>query len=130
MNTELLTLSNQYLNAANALHDAIRDIIKGAGGFINTTNNRQEKQDIKALVFDKAKGYTETKPIRALRVSPKGEVEVCIGNFGTIYTDKFLRGSASDDHWTTLRGSNVMFYQTILSIIKTLDIYLPEEPQE
>lgn len=124
MNAELLDLSAKYLQAANALHDAVRDIVKNAGGFINATNNRQEKEDIKALVFDKSKGYTETRPIRALRVNDKGEVEVCIGNFGTIYTDKFLRGKASDDHWTTLRGSNVMFYQTILSIIKTIDVYL------
>lgn len=124
MNQELLTLSAQYLKAADALHNAIRDIIRDAGGFINATNNMQDKEDIKALVFDKAKGYTETKPIRALRVDEKGEVEVCIGNYGTIYTDRFLRGKASEDHWTKLRGSNVMFYQTILSIIKTIDVYL------
>lgn len=124
MNQELLNLSAQYLQAADALHNAIRDIILDAGGFINATNNMQDKEDIKALVFDKAKGYTETKPIRALRVDEKGEVDVCIGNYGTIYTDKFLRGKASDDHWTKLRGSNVMFYQTILSIIKTIDVYL------
>ena len=124
MNQELLNLSAQYLQAADALHNAIRDIIQDAGGFINATNNMQDKEDIKALVFDKAKGYTETKPIRALRVDEKGEVDVCIGNYGTIYTDKFLRGKASDDHWTKLRGSNVMFYQTILSIIKTIDVYL------
>lgn len=124
MNQELLNLSAQYLKAADALHNAIRDIIRDAGGFINATNNMQDKEDIKALVFDKAKGYTETKPIRALRVDEKGEVEVCIGNYGTIYTDKFLRGKASEDHWTKLRGSNVMFYQTILSIIKTIDVYL------
>jgi len=127
MKQELLDLSSQYLQAANKLHDAVRDIIKDAGGFINATNNRQEKADIKALVFDKGKGYTETKPIRALRVSDKGEVEVCIGNFGTIYTDNFLRGKASEDHWMPLRGSSVMFYQTILSIIKTIDVYLPED---
>jgi hypothetical protein len=124
MNQELLNLSAQYLKAADALHNAIRDIIRDAGGFINATNNMQDKEDIRALVFDKAKGYTETKPIRALRVDEKGEVEVCIGNYGTIYTDKFLRGKASEDHWTKLRGSNVMFYQTILSIIKTIDVYL------
>lgn len=129
MNPELLTLSSQYLKAADALHNAIRDIVSGAGGFINATNNRQEKDDIKALVFDKDKGYTETKPIRALRVGDSGEVEVFVGNFGTIYTDKFLRGNASEDRWVKLRGSNVMFYQTILSIIKTIDIYLPENNQ-
>lgn len=124
MNTELLNLSANYLQAADALHDAIRDIVKNAGGFINCSNNRQDKDDIKALVFEKSKGYTETKPIRALRVNPKGEVEVFIGNFGTIYTEKFLHTDSSQDHWTTLRGSNVMFYQTILSIIKTIDVYL------
>ena len=126
MRQELLDLSAQYLQAANAIHDAIRDIIKQTGGFINASNNRQEKTDIKALVFNSKTGYSEVFPIRALKVSEKGDVEVFIGNFGTIYTDKFLRGKASEERWQPLKGSNVLFYQTILSIAKTIDDYLPE----
>ena len=116
MRQELINLADSYLEAGNAIHDAIRDIVKGAGGFVNTTNNRQEKVDMK--------GYTETFPIRALRVNDKDEVEVCVGHFGTIYTDKFLRGKGSEDHWKPLKGSNILFYQTILSIAKTIDEYL------
>jgi hypothetical protein len=58
MNKDLLELSNAYLEAGNAIHDAIRDIIKNAGGFINASHNQQEKSDIKALVFDSKTGYS------------------------------------------------------------------------
>lgn len=125
MRQELLDLSSQYLEAGNAIHDAVRDIIRNAGGFINASNNKQDKPDIKALVFNSKSGYSEPLPIRALRLGDKDEVEVFIGNFGTIYTDKFLRGSASEDRWQPLKGSNILFYQTILSIAKNIDEYLP-----
>ena len=125
MQQKLLDLSTQYLAAGNAIHDAIRDIVKEAGGFINASNNKQEKPDIKALVFDSKTGYSEAFPIRGLRVNNKDEVEVFVGNFGTIYTDKYLRGNASEERWRPLKGSNILFYQTILSIAKTIDEYLP-----
>lgn len=125
MNKDLIKLSNAYLEAGNAIHDAVRDIIKNAGGFINASNNQQEKSDIKALVFDSKTGYSEACPIRALRVNDKDEVEVFVGNFGTIYTDRYLRGKGSEERWTSLKDSNILFYQTILSIAKTIDEYLP-----
>ncbi len=127
MQQQLIDLSTKYLEAGNAIHDAIREIIRKAGGFVNASNNRQEKPDIKALVFNSKTGYSEPFPIRALRLNDKDEVEVFIGNFGTIYTDKFLRGKASEERWQPLRGSNILFYQTILSIAKTIDEYLPVE---
>lgn len=126
MRKELLDLSAQYLQAGNAIHDAVRDIIRNAGGFVNASNNKQEKSDIKALVFNGKTGYSEAFPIRALRVDEQGEVEVFIGNFGTIYTDKYLRGKASEERWQPLKGSNILFYQTILSIAGNIDEYLPE----
>ena len=126
MNKDLIKLSNAYLEAGNAIHDAVRDIIKNAGGFINASNNQQEKSDIKALVFDSKTGYSEAYPIRSLRVNDKDEVEVFVGNFGTIYTDRYLRGKGSEERWTSLKDSNILFYQTILSIAKNIDEYLPE----
>ena len=127
MQQQLIDLSAKYLEAGNAIHDAIREIIRKADGFVNASNNRQEKPDIKALVFNSKTGYSEAFPIRALRLNDKDEVEVFVGNFGTIYTDKFLRGKASEERWQPLRGSNILFYQTILSIAKTIDEYLPGE---
>jgi hypothetical protein len=124
MRQELINLSTEYLKAGDAIHDAIRDIIKGAGGFVNASNNNQEKPDIKALVFNSKTGYSEAFPIRAIRVNDRDEVEIFVGNFGTIYTDKYLRGKASEDRWQPLKGSNILFYQTILSIAKTIDEYL------
>ena len=125
MRKELISLADSYREAGNAIHDAIRDIIKQAGGFVNASNNKQEKPDIKALVFNSKTGYSESFPIRGLRVNGKDEVEVFIGNFGTIYTDKFLRGKASEERWQPLKGSSILFYQTILSIANTIDEYLP-----
>lgn len=124
MRQELINLSTQYLKAGDAIHDAVRDIIKGAGGFVNASNNDQEKPDIKALVFNSKTGYSEAFPIRAIRVNDRDEVEVFVGNFGTIYTDKYLRGKGSEDRWQPLKSSNILFYQTILSIAKTIDEYL------
>ena len=119
-----MALADSYRKAGDSIHDAIKKSIVDAGGFVNCSNNRQEKPDIRALVFDSKKGYTETFPIRALRVSEKGAVEAYIGTFGTIYTDNYLRGKRSEEHWMGLKDSNVLFYQTILSIAKNIDEYL------
>ena len=81
---------------------------------------------MKALVFNSKTGYSETFPVRGLRVNQKDDVEVFVGNFGTIYTDKFLRGSASEERWSPLKGSNILFYQTILSISRNIDEYLAD----
>ena len=43
---------------------------------------------MKALVFNSKTGYSETFPVRGLRVNQKDEVEVFVGNFGTIYHQK------------------------------------------
>ena len=126
MQKKLIDLSNTYLEAGNAIHDAIRDIIKGAGRFINASNNNQDKPDMKALVFDKKTGYSEAYPIRAMRLDGKDQVEVYIGTFGTIYTDKYLRGRMGEEHWMPLKNSNILFYQTILSIAASIDEYLPD----
>ena len=44
----------------------------------------------------------------------------------TIYTDKHLRGRNGEEHWMPLKNSNVLFYQTILSIAAAIDEYLPD----
>jgi len=127
MQKELTQLADSYRQAGNAIHDAIRDQVKAQGGFLNTTNNKQEKKDMKALVFNSEKGYSETFPIRAMRVAENGAVEVYVGTYGTLYTDKYLRGKWSEEHWMSLKDSNILFFQTILSIANTIDQYIPEE---
>ena len=126
MRQELANLADSYKKAEDAIHDAIRESIRKAGGFVNCSNNKLEKTDMKALVFDNKKGYSETFPIRAIRLDGKGQVEVYIGTFGTIYTDKYLRGKNGEEHWMPLKNSNVLFYQTILSIAAAIDEYLPD----
>ena len=124
MREELIQLADTYLKAGEAIHDAIRESVRKAGGFVNCSNNDQEKTDMKALVFDSKKGYSETYPIRAMRLDAKGNVEVYVGTFGTIYTDRYLRGKNGEEHWMPLKNSNILFYQTILSIAAAFDEYL------
>ena len=121
---DLTQLANTYLKAGEAIHDAIRDKVQKAGGFVNCSNNKLEKEDMKALVFDSKKGYSVSYPIRAMRLDDKGNVEVYIGTFGTIYTDRYLRGKNGEEHWMPLKNSNILFYQTILSIAAAIDEYL------
>ncbi|MBO4634798.1 MAG: hypothetical protein J5669_05445 [Bacteroidales bacterium] len=125
MREDLLNLANTYLQAGDALLAAIKEIIQSAGGFLNCSNNKMEKPDMRVLVFDSKKGYTETFPIRAMRINGNGDVEVYVGTFKTIYTDNYLRGKMSEEHWSALKDSNILFYQTILSIVKNIDAYLP-----
>ena len=126
MNKQLTALADTYRQAGDAIHDAIRESIRKAGGFVNCSNNKLEKTDMKALVFDSKKGYSEIFPIRAMRLDEKGQVEVYIGTFGTIYTDKYLRGRMGEEHWMPLKNSNILFYQTILSIAAAIDEYLSD----
>ena len=90
MREELTQLANTYLKAGEAIHDAIRESIRKADGFVNCSNNNEEKTDMKALVFDSKKGYSET----------------------------------YEEHWMPLKNSNILFYQTILSIAAAIDEYL------
>lgn len=127
MREELIQLADTYQKAGEAIHDAIRESIRKAGGFVNCANNNQEKKDMTALVFDSAKGHSETFPIRAMRLNDNGDVEVYVGTFDTFYTDKYLRGNKlAEDHWMSLKNSNILFYQTILSIATSIDEYLPD----
>lgn len=127
MRQELIDLSETYRKAGDAIHDAIKASILKAHGFVNCSNNRFDKKDMLALVYDSKKGYTESFPIRAMRINAAGSVEVYIGTSGTIYTDKYLRGRNGEEHWMPLKGSNILFYQTILSIAGAIDEYLPNE---
>ncbi|MDY6464192.1 MAG: hypothetical protein SPK80_06265 [Bacteroidales bacterium] len=59
-----------------------------ADGFVNCSNNRFDKKDMLVLVYNSKKGYTESFPIRAMRINAAGSVEVYIGTSGTI--DEYL----------------------------------------
>ncbi|MBO6168719.1 MAG: HAD-IA family hydrolase [Bacteroidales bacterium] len=123
----ITTLADNYRKAGDAIHDAIREIVHKNGDFINCANNKRDRKDLEATLFDSAKGYSETFPIRALRVNGKGEVEVYVGTYGTVYTDRYLRGAASADHWVRLKNSNILYHQSILSIAGAIDQYLSPE---
>ena len=124
MNTRLIELADTYRQAGDAIHNNICEVLRQAGGFLNCSNNKKEKPDMNVMVYDSKKGYSESFPIRAMRLNQKGDVEVYIGTTGTIYTDRYLRGPMSDEHWMPLKNSNILFYQTILSIAAGLDSYL------
>ena len=123
MNLEFKQLSETYRKAGNDLHDAVKACIANNGGFINCSNNKRDKKDMSALVYDSKKGYTESFPIRAMRLDDSGAVEVYIGTPGTVYTDRYLRGHGGGEHWIPLKDSNILFYQTILSIAGAIEEY-------
>ena len=125
MRQELANLADSYKKAEDAIHDAIRDSIRAAGGFLPCINNDGSRKDMEVLVYDSKKKYAERFPIRAMRLDGKGAVEVYAGTVGTVYTEKYLRGILSEEHWMPLRGSNVLFQQTILSIAAAIEDYLP-----
>lgn len=123
MRQELANLADSYKKAEDAIHDAIRDSIRAAGGFLPCINNDGSRKDMEVLVYDSKKKYAERFPIRAMRLDGKGAVEIYAGTVGTVYTEKYLRGILSEEHWMPLRGSNVLFQQTILSIAAAIDEY-------
>lgn len=127
MQEQLLELAASYKQAGEAIHDAIRDTIVRAGGFVNASNNKGDKKDMNVMVYNGKKGYTETFPVRALRTNEKGLVEVYVGTAGTIYTERYLKGKMSEEHWLPLKDSNILFFQTILSIANHIDDYLPAD---
>ena len=59
-----------------------------------------------------------------MKLDARGELLVYIGTAGTIYTERYLRGPLSEEHWAPLKGSNILFHQTILSIAAAIDEYL------
>ena len=126
MRAELVNLAESYRKAGDAMHDAIRDSVRKAGGFLSCINNDHSRKDMNVLVYDSKKKYSESFPIRAMKIDADGAVLLYAGTAGTVYTEKYLRGPLSEEHWMPLRGSNVLFQPTILSIAAAIDDYLPE----
>ena len=124
MRQELVNLADSYKKAGDAMHDAIRDSIRQAGGFLPCINNDGSRKDMNVLVYDSKKKYSESFPIRAMKIDAAGAVQLYAGTAGTFYTEKYLRGLLSEEHWIPLRGSNVLFQPTILSIAAAIDDYL------
>lgn len=125
MKEELTALADTYRQAGDAIHDAIRDSIRNAGGFVNCSNNDRSRHDMFVQLYDSKKKYSERFPIRAMKLDAGGAVLIYVGTPDTIYTEKYLRGILSEEHWMPLKGSNVLFHQTILSIAAAIDDYLP-----
>ena len=121
---ELLSLADAYRQAGDAIYDTIRDSIRRAGGFLPCINNDRSRQDMFVQVYDSRKKYSESFPIRAMKLDARGELLVYIGTVGTLYTERYLRGPLSEEHWAPLKGSNNLFHQTILSIAAAIDEYL------
>ena len=121
---ELLSLADAYRQAGDAIYDTIRDSIRRAGGFLPCINNDRSRQDMFVQVYDSKKKYSESFPIRAMKLDARGELLVYIGTAGTLYTERYLRGPLSEEHWAPLKGSNILFHQTILSIAAAIDEYL------
>ncbi len=126
MRAELVNLAESYRKAGDAMHDAIRDSVRKAGGFLSCINNDRSRKDMNVLVYDSKKKYSESFPIRAMKIDADGAVLLYAGTAGTVYTEKYLRGPLSEEHWMPLRGSNVLFQPTILSIAAAIDDYLSE----
>ena len=124
MQERLLELAETYRRAGEDIHDAIRSRIVEAGGFVNASNNRGDKPDMNVMVYDAGTARAETFPIRALRVNGQGGVEVYVGDYDNIYTEKYLRGKGSEEHWMSLKDSGILFFQTILSIANHIDEYI------
>ena len=124
MRAELVNLAESYRKAGDAMHDAIRDSVRKAGGFLSCINNDRSRKDMNVLVYDSKKKYSESFPIRAMKIDADGAVLLYAGTAGTVYTEKYLRGPLSEEHWMPLRGSNVLFHPTILSIADAIDEYL------
>lgn len=124
MRQELVNLAESYQKAGDAMHDAIRDSIRQAGGFLPCINNDGSRKDMNVLIYDSKKKYSESFPIRAMKTDASGAVQVYAGTAGTFYTEKYLRGPLSEEHWMPLRASNVLFQPTILSIAAAIDDYL------
>ena len=125
MKEELTALADTYRQAGDAIHDAIRDSIRNAGGFVNCSNNDRSRHDMFVQLYDSKKKYSERFPIRAMKLDAGGAVLIYVGTPDTIYTEKYLRGILSEEHWMPLKGSNVLFHQTILSSAAAIDEYLP-----
>jgi len=124
MKESMQNLVTSYEQAVEGLCGEIRSCIRQAGGFINTANNNGKKTDIVALVADSSTGGARKQPVRALRVAEDGDIEVYLGHSDTIYTEKYLKGKNSAEHWFSLKGSSIYFHQTVLSIAGAIEEYL------
>ena len=60
MRAELVNLAESYRKAGDAMHDAIRDSVRKAGGFLSCINNDRSRKDMNVLVYDSKKKYSES----------------------------------------------------------------------
>ena len=80
---ELLSLADAYRQAGDAIYDTIRDSIRRAGGFLPCIKNERSRQDMFVQVYDSRKKYSESFPIRAMKLDARGELLVYIRTAGT-----------------------------------------------
>ena len=90
MRQELINLAETYRLAGDAIHDAVRESIRQAGGFLSCINNDRSRKDMFVQVYDSKKKYSESFPIRAMKIDDRGAVQVYAGTVGTVYTEKYL----------------------------------------
>ena len=117
------SLAQTFERSADNIHDAILAIIRANGGFINTSKENDGNGTMYAYVYDNEHNTSLPYPIKALREGKDGDVEVYAGSEGAFYTEKYLRSERSADRWKSLRESDILFYQTILSIAAHIEEY-------
>jgi hypothetical protein len=131
--TNKLAKGREYCDDAfKMMHDAVRDIIVKAGGYINTANNDGKNDNIYSAVIDYCgAGELVEVEVKALKVE-NGLISCYVQpisfNTKTIYDDDFMK--ADEDNWYWLdNAGDLLYHYTLLNIADVFEFgeYLPSE---
>ena len=118
--------------AFEVMHDAIKNIILNAGGFINTANNDGKNDNIYSAVIDfDGTGELVEVLVKAVRVEDNEiscYIQPIYSNVKVIYTDEDMQ--EDEENWYLLSTSGELLYHyTILNLADVFSFgeYLPTE---
>lgn len=109
--------------SVNGVYDALRQIIKNAGGYLNTANNDGNSDNIYGAIYDPSgAGELVEVYVKALRV--RGDYIQCYCdavsmNTITTFTDEDMQND--EDGWHTLdTASDLLYHYTLLNIVDAI----------
>ena len=120
-NMNKLNKARQTLSTSvDAMYDALLELIKNNGGFVDTQNCNGKRDTIFSI---DCSDDTYECDILALRVK-NNEIQY-VSEYG--YCCQYTREEIEDMDWTNLRGGNNYYVQTLINICDRIDEYVTEE---
>ena len=118
--TNLTKARQEFSHATHKMYDALREVIKKNGGFIDTQNESGELDTIFSLDCS-----DDTYECNVLAIRVKGGEIQYVSEYGSCCN--YTREELEDMDWTSLKCGDNYYVQTLYNICDSIGEYIPKE---